>query len=304
MVTACNKKDNKLVDEVQATVERGAIVRTISLEGGSWNVVDDTETITIEMEMQDKEFGALLREVRVFADLVDNTSGNTIDPAEVLLTTLPASVWADDVWGLPRTTFTTTLADVATALGGLNLGDYNCGDQFNLRLELELTDGRVWTNTDLAGTVSGGSYFSSPLNYRISLIVLLPSDEVYTGDYQLTQTAPGIFGVSDYADGVYTIEAIDNVTRVIRNVTTFPAFGGFGPVDHQFQFVCDEIVMLPQQSVGAGCGGTIFSGPAIVNANFDPVNPDDSDFSINFTSDEDDDCGTGTAQATINLVKL
>ncbi|MGI9546259.1 MAG: hypothetical protein ACR2MM_03410 [Flavobacteriaceae bacterium] len=296
------KTDDKLVDEIFATVTRGAIVRTISLEGGSWNVVDDTETITIEMEAQDEQDGALLREVRVYADLVDNTgSGN--DPAEVLLQTLPASVWEGGVWGLPRTTFSTSLAEVAAALGGLQLGDYNCGDQFNLRLELELTDGRMWTNTDLAGTVSGGSFFASPLNYRVSLIVLLPSDTLYTGMYQLTQTVPGIFGVSDYSDGIYQIDAIDNVTRVIRNITTFPAFGGFGPVDHQFQFVCNEIIMLPDQSVGAGCGGTIFSGPADVSETFDPVNPDDSDFDITFTSDTADDCGTGTAQATINLVK-
>jgi hypothetical protein len=302
LFTSC-KTDDKLVDQILATVERGAILRTISLQGGSWNVVDDTETITIEWEAQDEQDGALLREVRVFADMVDNTSGNTIDPAEVLLRTIPASEFQGGVWGLPRTTFSTSLAEVAAALGGLTLGDYNCGDEVNLRLELELTDGRVWTNTDLAGTVSGGSFFSSPLNYRIALIVLLPSDTVYTGDYQLTQTAPGIFGVSDYADGVYAVEAIDNVTRVIRNVTTFPAFGGFGPVDHQFSFVCDEIIMGAEQSVGAGCGGTIFSGPALVNTNFDPVNPDDSAFDINFTSDTDDDCGTGTAQATINMVK-
>ncbi len=296
------KTDDKLVDEILATVERGAIVRTISAEGTSWNTVDETETITLELEAQDEKDGALLKEVRFYVDLVDNTPGNTVDPAEVLFETIPASEWALGEFGYPRTTFSTTLGDVAGALG-LSLGDYNCGDQINIRLELELTDGRMWTNTDLAGTVSGGSFFASPLNYRVSLIILLPSDTLYTGMYQLTQTVPGIFGVSDYADGVYQIDAIDNVTRVIRNVTTFPAFGGFGPVDHQFQFVCNEIIMLPEQSVGAGCGGTIFSGPADVNETFDPVSPDDSDFDITFTSDTDDDCGTGTAQATINLVK-
>lgn len=308
LVTACNKKDNKLVDEVSATVERGAIVRTISTDGASWNVLDDTSdsgtsTTTLELEAQDIQDGGLLREVRFYVNFVDNTDDATTTTTETLLRTIPASEWVPDVWALPRTTFSTTLAECASLLG-IVFGDFNCGDAFNIRLELELTDGRIWTNTDLAGTVSGGSYFASPLNYRIPLIVLLPSDTVYTGQYQLTQTAPGIFGVSDYADGEYTVEALDNVTRVIRNVTTFPAFGGFGPVDHDFQFVCDEIIMLPDQSVGAGCGGTIFSGPADVNTNFDFLNPDDSNFDINFTSDTADDCGTGTAQATINLTKL
>ncbi|MGB5693699.1 MAG: hypothetical protein WBM43_13920 [Flavobacteriaceae bacterium] len=301
LFTAC-KTDDKLVDEILATVERGAIVRTISSEGLSWNVVDDTETLTLRLEAQDEADGELLKEVRFYVDLVDNTPDSTVDPAEVLFQTIPASEWEGDVWGLPRTTFTTTLADVAAVLG-LSLGEYNCGDQFNIRLELELIDGRVWTNTDLAGTVSGGSFFASPLNYRIDLIVLLPSDTLYTGDYQLTQTAPGTFGVNDYADGIYTIDASDNVTRLIRNVTTFPAFGGFGPVDVEFKFVCDEIILTGGQSVGAGCSAAIQSGPAEVNANFDPVSPDDSAFDINFTSDETNDCGNGTFQAVINLVK-
>ncbi len=301
LIASCST-DEKLVDQILATVERGAIVRTISSEGLSWNVVDDTETVTLRLEAQDEAAGGLLREVRFYVDLVDNTPGSTVDPAEVLLQTIPASEWEGDVWGLPRTTFTTTLANVAGALG-LSLGDYNCGDQFNIRLELELTDGRVWTNTDLAGTVSGGSFFASPLNYRVDLIVLLPSDTLYTGQYQLTQTTPGIFGVSDYADGVYQIDASDNVTRVIRSITTFPAFGGFGPVDVEFKFVCSEIILTAGQSVGAGCNAAIQSGPAVTNATFNPVAPDDSAFDINFTSDEADDCGTGTAQATINLVK-
>ena len=301
LLVSC-KADDKLVDEILATVERGAIIRTISTEGGSWNVTDESSTLTLRLEAQDEAQGELLREVRFYADFVDNTAGNTIETDETLIQTIPASEWEGDVFGLPRTTFETSLGEVANALG-IVFGDYNCGDEFNIRLEVELIDGRVWTNTDLAGTVSGGSFFSSPLNYRVPLIVLLPSDTLYTGSYQLTQTAPGIFGVSDYADGIYTIDATDNVTRIIRSITTFPAFGGFGPVDVEFKFVCDEIILTAGQSVGAGCSAAIQNGPAVVNATFDPVAPDDSDFDINFTSDETDDCGTGTAQATINLVK-
>ena len=41
------KTDDKLVDEILATVERVAIVRTISAQGTSWNTVDETETITL-----------------------------------------------------------------------------------------------------------------------------------------------------------------------------------------------------------------------------------------------------------------
>ena len=252
LVAAC-KTDDKLVDQIFAGIERGAIIRTISSEGQSWNVTDETSTLTLRLEAQDEEMGELLREVRFYASFVDNTSGNTINPAEVLLETIPASEWEGDVFGLPRTTFDVTLSELATALGGLQLGDYNCGDEFNIRLEVELIDGRVWTNTDLAGTVAGGSFFASPLNYRIALAFFLPNETVYTGSYQLTTVVTGaVLGATDYFDGVYTIDAVDPVTRTIRNVPTLPEFGPFGPVDVTFTFVCDEIRM-GVNGYGANC---------------------------------------------------
>ena len=300
-MVSCSE-DDKLTVDIQENVERGAVLRTISTDGTAWNSLDTSETFTVVLEEQDLEDGALLDEVRVFVNLVDNTPAATTTTSETQIATIPASDFTFDVNNLPRTTYAVSLADVETALG-IVLGDYNCGDVFAFRLELELTDGRVFTDTDLTGTVQGGSFFASPFAYNISLISLLPSDDLYTGSYALTQTSPGIFGVSDYQDGTYTVESIANTIKVIRNVPTFPAFGPFGPVDVQFEFICGEIVLTAGQGVGAGCNGTINSGPADVNATYDEANPDDSAFNINFTSDEDDDCQTGTAQAVINLVK-
>ena len=301
LALACSE-DDKVTVRIQETIERGAILRTVSTAGASWDVLDPTSEVTIILEEQDDHDGALLEEVRVFADITDNTEGNSIDPSETQLATIPASAFATGPNGLPRTTFTTTLGDVGAALG-INQGDYNCGDQVNLRMELALTDGRTFSAPSAGATVSGGSFFSSPFRYNISLIAPLPDDDLYTGQYELTTVTPGIYGVSDYADGIYTVESVNNTTKVIRNVTTFPAFGGFGPVDVQFQLVCGEIILTAGQSVGAGCVGTIFSGPATVNATYDLANPDDSDFLINFTSDETADC-TASVQATIRLVKL
>ncbi|MEN8788096.1 MAG: hypothetical protein ABF293_07045 [Flavobacteriaceae bacterium] len=297
------KTDDKLVDEILATVERGAIVRTISSEGLSMNVVDESSALTLLLEAQDEQDGGLLREVRFYASFIDNTAGNDNSQAEVLLRTAPASEWAPGDFGLPRTTFSTTLAELASVLGGLEFGDYNCGDEFNIRLELELTDGRVWTNTDLAGTVAGGSFFASPLNYRITLAIFLPSDDLYTGDYDV-DFGPGGFGVDDYADGTYTIGFVDAVTRVIPSVSQFPAFGGFGPVDLNFSFVCDEIV-FGGDDTGVGCGGSIVHTAAEVNTTFDPVAPDDSSFIVNYLSSVDDGgCGLNATPETITFTKI
>ncbi|MGX1929845.1 hypothetical protein [Flagellimonas sp. 2504JD4-2] len=302
MTTSCSE-DDQTVDLVQSTVTRGAVLRTLSQTGTAWDVLNPDEAYSLEIEEQDHEDGALLQEVRVFVDLVDNTDDATTVTTETMLTTIAGSSFTSGPNGLPRGSFGTTLGEIASTLG-ISLGDYNCGDQFNVRLELVLTDGRSFTDVDATGNVSGGSFFSSPYSYRISLVAPLPSDDLYTGQYQLTTLANGIFGVADYVDGVYAIESVNNTTKVLKDVPTFAAFGPFGPVDVEFEFVCGEIIMKPAQGVGAGCNGTIASGPANTNTTYDLANPDDSVFIINFTSDEADDCGTGTAQASIQLTKI
>lgn len=303
-MVACSE-DDKLTVEIQETVERGAVLRTVSITGGSWNVTDDTETFTIEWEEQDIEDGDLLDEVRIFADLVDNTDDATTDPAEVQLATIPASEFSGGENGLPRTTYSISLAEMGAALG-IGFGDYNCGDEFNLRIEMDLTDGRTITQNDVTGTVSGGSFFASPFNYRIPLIFLLPSEDVYTGQYNI-DFSTGFFGVDDYLDGVYTIEAIDNVTRVIRDVPTLEPFGPFGPEDIVFTFVCDEIIFGSENDLGAGCDGanSVTGAPADVNTTFDVANPDDSAFGINYRSAGNEAAGCGSpSNATITLTKI
>jgi len=300
LAMSCSNED-KLTVKVQDTVERGAVLRTISTAGAAWDVLDPDSEVTIVLEEQDTKGGDLLSDVNVYVDVTDNTAGNSIDPAEAQLTTIPGSAFSKGPNGYPRATFTTTLGEVASTLG-ISQGDYNCGDAINIRMELNLTDGRTFSAASAGDTVGGGSFFASPFLYNISLIAPLATDDLFTGNYQLTTVTPGIYGVSDYADGVYALETVNNTTKVIKNVTTFPAFGGFGPVDVQFQLVCGEIILTAGQSVGAGCVGTIFSGPAKVNATYDLANPDDTDFIINFTSDEGGDC-TSPVQAAIRLVK-
>jgi hypothetical protein len=58
---------------------------------------------------------------------------------------------------------------LATA-SGLAPGDYTGGDTFTIRYVLNLTDGRSFTNTNTASTVSGGSYFRSPFRYTVPLV--------------------------------------------------------------------------------------------------------------------------------------
>lgn len=292
---SCSNNPDNPIYEVFDNLEHGAVLRTLGVTSPTFDVVDLSSYFEVLIEEQDEDFGSLLSQVEVY--ISSSTS------AEALVKTIPASDFVTSANGLPSSTIKITLQEALAALG-LPEDGVACGDQMIVRLKVDLTDGRSFTNTDGSGSLQG-SYFKSPYIYAVNVVANLPSDTLYTGQYMLETVTPGIYGVSDYADGIYTIEAISNTIRLIKGVTTFPAFGGFGPVDVQFDFVCGEIVLPSGQSVGAGCtgGNPIQSGPATVNATYDINNPDDSSFIINFTSDETTSC-QGPTPAAIRLTKI
>lgn len=291
---SCDSDPDNVVYDVFDGLSHGAVLRTLDISSPTFDVVDLSSFFEVEIEAQDEQNGALLSQVEVFV----NATGSS----ETLVKTIPASEFQTTTNGYPGTTIKITLQEALDALG-LPSDGVQCGDLMEVRLKVDLTDGRTFTDTDASGSLQG-SYFKSPYNYLVNVVANLPEDTLYTGQYMLETITPGIFGVADYLDGIYTIEALSNTIRVIKGVTTFPAFGGFGPVDVNFDFVCGEIILQAGQSVGAGCNDAIRSGPAIVNSVYDVNNPDDNSFIINFTSDETNDCGGGSVQAAFRLTKI
>ena len=166
-VVSCSE-DDKLTTVIQDTAERGAVLRTISIDPNAFVFDDETSVWTITIEEQDLEDGALLGSVDVLVDYVDLT-GNGVSATESQVLNVPASDFVGDVNGLPRATFSITYGDVLSALG-LPFDTAYASDAINIRLILNLTDGRSITNTDVTGTVSGGSFFSSPFNYRANIV--------------------------------------------------------------------------------------------------------------------------------------
>ena len=166
-VVSCSE-DDKLTTTIQDNAERGAVLRTISIDPNAFIFDDEASVWTITIEEQDLEDGALLGSVDVLVNYVDLT-GNGVSATESAVLNVPASEFFGDVNGLPRATFSLAYGDVLSALG-LPFDTSYASDAINIRLVLNLTDGRSITNTDVTGTVSGGSFFSSPFNYRANIV--------------------------------------------------------------------------------------------------------------------------------------
>lgn len=169
LLTSCSE-DDKVTVLVQDSVSTGAILRTIT-STGDFDLFRTAEMVDITLEEQDKEDGALLERVELTLSFVDNNfvdEDAESDRESVLLTPFKTIAAADFAaggdQGLPRTSFTYTLAEALSTLG-VDLTQVLPGDQIVLDLELFLTDGRSFDFNDGTGNVSGGSFFSSPFQY-------------------------------------------------------------------------------------------------------------------------------------------
>ena len=181
VLISCTESENT-IDFVLENFEQGAVIRTISSEG-DYNFYDTENSVfSATIEEHDIEDGALMQSVEIYVSL----NGG----AEALFQTLQPGEFTTGPTGLPRTNINVSFADAVSSLG-LNSSQYTGGDAINIRLKLNLTDGRSFSSENVTGSMTG-SYFASPYSYNM-VIKCIPLSAV-----------PGIytFNMSDsYGDG-------------------------------------------------------------------------------------------------------
>lgn len=171
---ACAEADLP-IDDIFADVERGAVLRTVEVIEDEVLFDVATSTLvggdfTVILEAQDVENGALLSEVEVYFGFRDNTeeAGADNDKDEVLVETIPASAFAQGPFGLPRYQYTTSADAIQTALN-LPGSEIFGGDQFTIRFEMVLTDGRRYSFANNSGTLTG-AFFNARFLHTANIV--------------------------------------------------------------------------------------------------------------------------------------
>jgi len=191
-ITLNSCDSDEQVDQLIDNVERGAILRTVQIISNEFPFdAPDTALFSVELEEQDQEDGALLESVDFFvtfsdgSDVEGDTSAGIVDQ-EVFVRSVAASEFTTGPNGLPRFTYTATLTELL-ALVNLTAADIFGGDTFRTRAQLNLTDGRSFTNDgadniDVNGNIANGSFFQSPFFY-VTPVVCPIGEEEFVGDY-------------------------------------------------------------------------------------------------------------------------
>ncbi len=176
-VSSCEESTlpiDSLYDNVDTS---GAFIRTIiapssgphNISGGNFpNTID----ATIEVQEGNGSGTPTFTEVRVYLSTFNDqdqifptldNNGNEL--GEEILATLPASEFTpSEVNGLPSNSFS---IPTQTVIDNYPTGVFTIPTFIYIRLELQLADGRVFTDTNVGPTVATGNYFDSPFFYNI-----------------------------------------------------------------------------------------------------------------------------------------
>jgi len=297
LATSC-EDSNTPVDQVVAGTERGAVLRTANLVSNELPIGDASAGFSVELEVQDEENGALVSSVDVYVGFRDNTDevGPGTDVEETLFGSVEASTFTTGPFGLPRFSYTATLSEMLAHVGRTE-ADITGGDQFTIRFELVLIDGRRYSFADNTGTLTG-SFFSSPFLYTPTVTCPVSSDS-FVGEYLIEQISAEIDGPTLSTGTVVTLEVGETSVARVFQTANYPLYCS-ALRDFTIELICGEI-NIPNQNSGCACGdgGDWFTNPT-VKETYDPE--DDSVFLVTFTDDTQADCAS-PAQTTYRFTK-
>jgi len=182
LFSGCQEGDNP-IDFINDNETRGAVLRTIEIFSPELPIGDPDGFFGLEAEMQTQEDGNNVDFVEVYVAFSDNTGG-TDSKEETLHETIDPSQFFIGEFGYPRFRSEVTLGAMQATLG-LSDSQVRGGDQFSIRYELVLDDGRRYSFGDNTNTLTG-SFFSSPFLYTADIVCppIGPLPGVYTIEMQ------------------------------------------------------------------------------------------------------------------------
>jgi|GEM_PF-3463476 len=183
---SCSPDDGNVFIDTTDSVAPGIVLRTLSLTGTSFDFFDvPGGELAVDFEIQTPD-GDVVREVRIFLDFQDNTffdsefnTNGTTAVDETLIQTISAAELTSGRFGFPTGAFSFSYQDLLDFLGLQNNLDtiFNT-DQFVIRCEVELEDGRVFSNDGTNSPSLEDGFFTSPFRYfsTISCPIVVTGD--------------------------------------------------------------------------------------------------------------------------------
>lgn len=283
----CGEDGNKIIN----TIENGAEVRMLDVQGETFNVCDQSSRYSITVEVDDCENGNLLDFVTVFVSFVEVADDGAVYPnSENQYAVIQPGSFPTGPNDLPTVNFAITLQEISSALDAVS---YKSGDVFKVRFEADLTDGR-----------NISSYNGSPFVYEVGVADTSTVDPgFFAGPYLMEQISG--------ADPFYNSETFGD-TQTVNIVADgnmrsfdFSYYPGIFNADYHFQMVLECGEMEIDGSINAGelgCGGNIGFSTGSTVTTYDLA--DDAIITVHVTDfDPNGSCSNGAYQVELRFTK-
>lgn len=300
----------------------GGFIRVLSVTSSAFDVfVLESAKYEFIAEISDVNQGNDAESVTFYATYVTiDENGRPVSSEEVEIPDATVDVSSLDVsetTELPTGTFVVTLQQILNQYDGvISKDDLKVGDRFDIRWQLNMKDGRSFTNNSVSQSVTGG-FYSSPFFARAGVVVGVPSEK-FVGDYEITQveragegTVSAAYNSGWLFNGQQTNTITLSVTSIIGRGFSLAPWVEYGiePLDYVINFNLNtqlepiSVGLSTASSIGLSCGGPpITFGPSTENLGEFNVN-DDSSFTFYIVEDSGG-CGFGAASFEFTATKL
>ena len=176
LICSCSE-DEKTVETATNNRTIGAYVRTTETFNADFAVGNAEDVFSIEIETHDELNGQLLDAIEVFLSF---KKFGQVPSSEVLFQVMESDIFEIGEFGKPRAIIAISFEQASQSLG-LQIEDIECKDQFEVRLNYKLLDGRSFTTGQSSSKIlAADDFWSSPFCYTINVIEPIEDCLLYT----------------------------------------------------------------------------------------------------------------------------
>lgn len=291
-------------------------LRTLELTNSDLELNDSEGFFSIDLEANDSQNGDLLENVDVFVAFKSNNGINEAGQ-EVWLKSLDKEEFSQGNGGFPQVSLRISYSEFVVTT---NAGDIQCGDQFLVRLQLNLTNGSSFStsNSNSPAVIGMDTTINSPFCYTVNIVeAMLP--ETFTGLYRYESIVDGPLGPTFGSPKIVELKKGNSINERYFEGDYIASRSNEPSRKFRFVFTCEKVLFRKNQisSFFTWCpegdlsGGITFGGPPILLGPAREAGTismdDDSFFELSIMEGYqgwDGDCGFGSVPAKIRFTKV
>ncbi len=280
----------------------GAYARMLSSSGAFDFFNPSTSNMEVTVEFYDENKGKNVASYELTVEFINNDEERAGSKSAVAILSIPASSFVTNDNGLPGATFNFNFEEVLDKFN-FTIDSVNGGDVFRFDATVVKTDGSTFSFSNSAADLRTSAAFNALFRMNVPVVCLFNND-LFVGEYTMTQGNSGVFG--NFFDTDSETVTVSNPDANTMRKFTFPYLDRFvsgNTSEIVVDFVCGNVVLATEgQPSGLACSGnSLLFSTGTDRGTFNST--DDSSFTLIIKENSASACGAGPVDVTFTFTK-